>query len=71
MAQDCFALVLTWGREHLENAFPVGPLLTGTRFEDDTVTITLPPNSSLDDFDSLSVWCIDFAVNFGDLQFAP
>lgn len=49
-----------------QDAFVIGPLLTGTEYRDDQVLLNLPIGKSLDDFNSLSVWCIDFAVNFGD-----
>lgn len=49
-----------------QQAFVIGPLLTGTEYRDDQVLLKLPADKTLDDVNSLSVWCIDFAVNFGD-----
>ncbi len=46
----------------------IGPELTGTRFVNETFTLTLPDNLTLDDFNGLSVWCVPFNANFGDAQ---
>jgi len=51
------------------DAFQVGTLLSGTNYNSALLTITLPQGKTLDDFNSLSVWCVDFSVNFGDLEF--
>ncbi len=53
------------------NAFSIGPELSTTQYNNATFTIALPSNKSLDDFDSLSVWCVEFSANFGDLVFSP
>jgi len=42
--------------------------LHGNRFDGDRLRLKLPEGQSLDDFDSLSVWCFDFNVSFGDVQ---
>jgi len=42
--------------------------LHGNRFEGDSLRLKIPEGQSLDDFDSLSVWCFDFNVSFGDVQ---
>jgi len=42
--------------------------LHGNRFEGDSLRLKIPEGQSLDDFDSLSVWCFDFNVSFGDAQ---
>jgi len=51
------------------NAFSIGPLLSGTAWEGDTITLAIPEGKTLDDFDSISVWCFDFNANFGDAFF--
>jgi len=51
------------------DAFSIGPLLTGTVREGDTITLAIPEGKTLDDFDSISVWCFDFNANFGDAFF--
>jgi len=53
------------------SAFIIGPLLTGTVFDNQQVLLTLPDGKTLDDFNSLSVWCVDFAISFGDVYFGP
>jgi len=52
--------------EFRTGAFPIGPKLNGRRWVDETVLLTIPEGRSLDDFNSLSVWCFDFNANFGD-----
>ncbi|PCJ22336.1 MAG: hypothetical protein COA96_14800 [SAR86 cluster bacterium] len=44
--------------------------LLGTRYTNATLTITIPEGVSLNDFDSLSVWCVPVGVSFGDGQFS-
>jgi len=51
------------------DAFIIGPRLDGTVWQGDVLTLTIPEGQSLDTFDSLSVWCFDFAINFGDVFF--
>jgi hypothetical protein len=53
--------------------FIIGDELRNNRMDyvNDSITITLPSNKSLDDFNYLSVWCVDFSINFGDLTFTP
>ncbi|MBW8191754.1 DM13 domain-containing protein [Neiella marina] len=51
------------------DAFIIGERLTGTVFSNDTLQVSLPQGKSLDDLDSLSVWCVDFSVDFGSLTF--
>jgi len=35
-------------------------------YSDDTLEITLPDGVTLDDFDSVSIWCVSVDVSFGD-----
>jgi len=48
---------------------PIGSQLNGRPYVNETITITLPDNLTLDDFNGISVWCIPFFVNFGDASF--
>ena len=50
-------------------AFQVGSELSGTFYNSSAITIKLPYGRTLDNFNSLSVWCVDFLVSFGDLEF--
>ena len=59
------------GNYQNSNAFRFSKLLTGTSYSNDTITLVIPSTKSLDDFDSLSVWCVDFNANFGDIDFVP
>ena len=47
----------------------IGPRLNGQRWVNDTLRLSLPDGTSLEDFNSLSVWCRDFNANFGDTFF--
>jgi len=51
------------------NSFIVSEMLSGTRWINDTVRIFVPEGKTLDDFNSVSVWCRDFNANFGDAFF--
>ena len=44
-------------------------MLNGRVFDDETITLTIPANLTLDDFNGISVWCDLFNANFGDAQF--
>ncbi|WP_394172883.1 DM13 domain-containing protein [Thalassotalea litorea] len=60
------------GKDHdytAESAFAIGQQLNGMVYDNASITLKLPANRSLDDFNTLSVWCIDFAVDFGHLVF--
>ena len=50
--------------------FPWGTSISGDIqgpvYTDATMTLTLPNNKTLDDFDSLSVYCVDRRLSFGD-----
>ena len=45
--------------------FSLSEDLRGTRFSGETVTLTLPEDTSLDDFNGLSVWCVTAGIDFG------
>lgn len=49
-------------------AQPIGSQLNGRRYTDETITLTIPDNLTLDDFNGLSVWCVPFNANFGDAR---
>ncbi len=46
-----------------------GPRLNGRPYNNETLTITLPDDITLDDFNGISVWCDLFFANFGDARF--
>ncbi|MCP5515655.1 MAG: DM13 domain-containing protein [Verrucomicrobiales bacterium] len=54
-----------------ENGIRTGDLLTGTAHSGDSVTVSLPEGQSLDGYNAISVWCVDFAINFGSGTFQP
>ncbi len=43
----------------------IGPELSGRAFNNETITLTLPDGLTLDDFNSISVWCDIFFADFG------
>jgi hypothetical protein len=61
------------GTEDAQAAFvsgiPIGPLLTGTVYNDDEVVIHLTGSATLDGYNAISVWCVDFSANFGSGTF--
>lgn len=54
-----------------QNAFALGEKLTGTVYNNGKVTLQLPQGTNLDDLTGLSVWCVDFDANFGQMKFTP
>lgn len=49
--------------------FAMSEDLLGMEFRGATYTIHIPPGRSLDDFDSVSVWCVAAGQDFGSAQF--
>jgi len=49
------------------DAFGFGPRLEGQTFRNVTMIVNLPSGKTVADFDSLSVWCLDFNADFGSL----
>ena len=53
-----------------ETGFPVSDNLVGDHvFVDETMTLKLPTQRSLDDMNGIALWCIPFAAAFGNGQF--
>lgn len=53
------------------SAFPIGQKLNGKVYDNAAFTIKLPANKTLSDLNGLSVWCVDFNANFGQMTFTP
>lgn len=51
------------------DAFIIGSVLNGQSYIDRTLTYDLPTSKTLDDFNTLSVWCNQFDASFGELVF--
>lgn len=49
------------------DAFAIGERLDGRSYTNETILLELPEGKFVDDFDSLSVWCVAFSANFGNL----
>ncbi|WP_440874835.1 DM13 domain-containing protein [Thalassotalea sp. PLHSN55] len=54
-----------------DQAFAISSRITGTVYENNTFPLKLPNGKTLDDLTGLSVWCVDFAVSFGEMEFSP
>lgn len=44
----------------------IGPELSGRAYNNETITLTLPDGVTLEDFNSISVWCDIFFADFGN-----
>jgi len=51
------------------DSYPVGPRLNGTIYSNDTIRLKIPDGITLNDANSISVWCHEFSISFGDLIF--
>lgn len=51
------------------DAFIMGSRLNGQVYVNDTVRLTLPEGKTLDDLNSISVWCAEVEADFGDAFF--
>ncbi len=47
----------------------ISDYLGGTTYVNTNLSFTIPDTFDLDDLSYISIWCIDFAANFGDGQF--
>lgn len=54
-----------------ENAFAISNAINGPAYENAEFMLTLPNDKTMDDLNGLSVWCIDFNANFGQVEFTP
>ncbi|MCH7817593.1 MAG: DM13 domain-containing protein [Proteobacteria bacterium] len=45
--------------------FAISNDLVGIAYVDNTLRLTLPAGRTLDDFDSISIWCVAVGVSFG------
>jgi hypothetical protein len=53
-----------------EAGIPIGGQLSRA-YDGESLTLTLPAGQSLDGYGAISVWCVDFRVNFGSGSFRP
>lgn len=54
-----------------ENSFSVSQKISGQVYDNVSFLLKLPANKTLDDLTGLSVWCVDFNVDFGHVEFTP
>ncbi len=52
-----------------EDGLQLMPLLTGTVYNGEDVFLTLPPGETLQGYNAISVWCVDFSVSFSSGSF--
>jgi len=52
-----------------ENGVNMSEPIQGTRFEGETLRLFLPENASFNDFNSISIWCYEFDVDFSSASF--
>ena len=50
------------------DAFGMGPRFDGRVLRNETLIVDLPAGKTVEDFDSISVWCFDFNADFGNLR---
>ncbi len=48
------------------NGVALSPDLVGPNYNNTTLTVNLPDKVSLDNFNSLSIWCVEVGISFGD-----
>lgn len=66
LGPDVYFYGLTDGDTELTKAFAMSDAIHGTVFETETVFVHIPDTKSLDDFDTISVWCVAANANFGE-----
>lgn len=54
---------------HPPVGFAISENIFGTRFVNQTYTVQLPTDKTLDDLNGISIWCSDVGVSFGDSLF--
>jgi hypothetical protein len=50
------------------SAFGIGERIDGRSYANETIVLELPEGKFVDDFDSLSVWCVECRADFGNLR---
>jgi hypothetical protein len=48
-----------------QGGFALSEDLVGIAYNENTLRLTVPEGRSLDDFDSISVWCVAVGISFG------
>jgi hypothetical protein len=52
-------------------AFAMGQKINGIVYNNDEIILRIPNNKTLDDITGISVWCVEFQANFGQVTFTP
>ena len=55
--------------QNFSNSLSLSKDIYGTAYDQSSLTLRLPTGRTLDDFNSLSVWCVDVGISFGDGKF--
>jgi hypothetical protein len=53
------------------SAFAIGQKINGVVYNNAEIILRIPNNKTLDDITGISVWCVDFDANFGQVTFTP
>ena len=65
-----FYLGETDSHQSFVDGIPIGPLLDRA-YDNESLTLTLPPGETLEGYGAISVWCVEFQVSFTSAEFAP
>lgn len=68
---DVYFYAANGGAYGTGGSFRMGKRLNGTNVENAEFILSLPSGKTLDDLNGISVWCVDFSANFGDVTFTP
>lgn len=59
----------TNGDYSASSAFAISGLISGTSYSNAEIIIKLPRGKTVNDFNGISVWCVEFEANFGEAIF--
>lgn len=68
---EVYAYAATDHQYQSADAFSVSNRLNGESYNNAEILFHLPNNKTLDDLTGISIWCVDFNANFGELTFTP
>ncbi|MEM0933086.1 MAG: DM13 domain-containing protein [Bacteroidota bacterium] len=54
---------------NFDKGIPLSEPIQGRRFEDETLRVFLPEGTSLDEINSISIWCFQFNIDFSSASF--
>ncbi|WP_435624421.1 DM13 domain-containing protein [Flagellimonas sp.] len=54
---------------NFEDGISLSEPIQGRRFEDETLSVFLPEGTTLDEINSISIWCFQFNIDFSSASF--